>query len=91
MDDNRNMMLAIGLSVAILVLWQVFVGWPQLEKQREAQKLQQQQQQQQQQQLQQQAQSPAPQPGQSGPTLGGAPSTAGAEPGAATREQALAA
>jgi len=88
MDDNRNMMLAIGLSVAILVLWQVFVGWPQLEKQREAQKLQQQQQQQQ---LQQQAQSPNPQPGQSGPTLGGAPSTAGAEPGTATREQALAA
>ena len=62
MDDNRNMMLAIGLSVAVLIGWQFFVGWPQLEKQREAQKLQQQQ---------QQTQTPTAQPGQGGQAMPG--------------------
>jgi YidC/Oxa1 family membrane protein insertase len=82
MDDNRNMMLAIGLSVAVLVGWQFFVGMPQLEKQREAQKLQQQQQ--------QQTQEQAAQPGQGGQVLPGSPQTV-AQPGTVTREQALAA
>jgi YidC/Oxa1 family membrane protein insertase len=82
MDDNRNMMLAIGLSVAVLVGWQFFVGMPQLEKQREAQKLQQQ----------QQTQEQTAQPGQGGPVLPGGPQTLGvAQPGTVTREQALAA
>jgi YidC/Oxa1 family membrane protein insertase len=81
MDDNRNMMLAIGLSVAVLVGWQLFVGIPQLEKQREAQKLQQ-----------QQAQSQTPPPAQGGQAMPGGPqSAAGAQPGTVTREQALAA
>jgi YidC/Oxa1 family membrane protein insertase len=80
MDDNRNMMLAIGLSVAVLVGWQFFVGLPQLEKQREAQKLQQ-----------QQTQPQPAQPSQGGQAMPGSPqSAAGAQPGTVTREQALA-
>ena len=81
MDDNRNMILAIGLSLAILIGWQFFVGMPQMEKQREALKQQQQQQQQAQTQ-------PAPQPGQAP----GSPQTSGGiQPGTVSREQALAA
>jgi len=81
MDDNRNMMLAIGLSVAVLIGWQFLVGWPQLEKQREAQKLQQ-----------QQTQSQTTQPAPGGQALPSGPQTsAGAQPGTVTREQALAA
>jgi YidC/Oxa1 family membrane protein insertase len=81
MDDNRNMMLAIGLSVAVLVGWQFFVGIPQLEKQREVQKLQQ-----------QQTQSQTAQPDHGGQALPGGPQTSvGAQPGTVTREQALAA
>jgi YidC/Oxa1 family membrane protein insertase len=81
MDDNRNMMLAIGLSVAVLVGWQFFVGIPQLEKQRETQKLQQ-----------QQTPGPTAQPASGGQALPGGPqSAAGAQPGTVTREQALAA
>ncbi len=81
MDDNRNMMLAIGLSVAVLIGWQFLVGMPQLEKQREAQKLQQ-----------QQTQTQPAQPAPGGQALPGGPQTsAGAQPGTVTREQALAA
>jgi YidC/Oxa1 family membrane protein insertase len=81
MDDNRNMMLAIGLSVAVLVGWQFFVGLPQLEKQRETQKLQQ-----------QQPQSQTAQPAQGGQAMPGGPQGASgaAQPGSFTREQALA-
>src|SRR3984893_2014084 len=83
MDDNRNMMLAIGLSVAVLIGWQVFVGLPQMEKQREARKLQQ-----------QQTQTQTAQPGSpSGQAVPGGPQIpAGAvHPGTVSREQALAA
>jgi YidC/Oxa1 family membrane protein insertase len=81
MDDNRNMMLAIGLSVAVLIGWQFFVGMPQLEKQREAQKLQQ-----------QQPQSQTAQPAPGGQAMPGGPQGASgaAQPGSFTREQALA-
>jgi YidC/Oxa1 family membrane protein insertase len=83
MDDNRNMMLAIGLSVAVLVGWQFFVGLPQLEKQRETQKLQQQ----------QQPQGQTAQPAPGGQVMPGGPQIASgvAQPGSFTREQALAA
>ncbi|WP_420391295.1 membrane protein insertase YidC [Acuticoccus sp.] len=37
MGDNRNMFLAIGLSLAVIVLWQFFFIEPQMEAQREAQ------------------------------------------------------
>ncbi len=69
MNDNRNMMLAVALSVAVLVGWQFFVGLPQMEKQKEAQKLAQQQQQAQQQ----------SQPGAA--PVAGSPATPGAAPG----------
>ena len=43
MNDNKNTILAILLSVIVLVAWQYFVGIPQMEKQREqAQRTQQQ-------------------------------------------------
>ena len=35
MSDNRNMFIAIGLSMAILIGWQYFFGIPQAEKQRQ--------------------------------------------------------
>ncbi|HXF87131.1 MAG TPA: membrane protein insertase YidC [Xanthobacteraceae bacterium] len=48
-QDQKNTILAIVLSALVLVAWQYFVGWPQMEKQRlEAQQKAQQQQQQQQ-------------------------------------------
>jgi YidC/Oxa1 family membrane protein insertase len=80
MDDNRNMMLAIGLSVAVLVGWQFFVGMPQLEKQREAQKLQ----------PQQQSQTAQPAPGGQAMPAGPQGASGAAQPGSFTREQALA-
>jgi YidC/Oxa1 family membrane protein insertase len=46
-QDQKNTILAIVLSALVLVAWQYFVGWPQMEKQRlEAQQKAQQQQQQ---------------------------------------------
>ncbi len=36
MSDNRNMIIAIALSVAILLGWQFFFGMPQAERQRQA-------------------------------------------------------
>jgi len=79
-DDNRNMMLAIGLSVAVLIGWQFFIGIPQMEKQKEAQKLTQQQQTQ-----------PGLAPGATGPTITpGAPQTVADKPSAVSRDAALA-
>ena len=60
-NDQKNMMLAIGLSVLVIIGWQYFVGGPQLEKQRQEQQLKQQQAQQQQQT--QTAPGTVPQPG----------------------------
>jgi YidC/Oxa1 family membrane protein insertase len=46
MNDQKNMFIAIGLSALVLIVWQYFVGMPQMEKQRqEAQTKQQTQQQ----------------------------------------------
>ncbi len=85
MADNRNYILAIVLSILVLVGWQYFVGMPQVERQREAQR---------QQQLQQQQQAAGQAPGAATQAPGaatpapGAPaqpgSTAPAAPGAAT-------
>jgi YidC/Oxa1 family membrane protein insertase len=88
MNDSRNMFLAIGLSVAVLLIWQVFVGIPQMERQRQIA-----------QQQQQQQQTTQPQPGQTAPTPTPAPGPGGTAtvpgaPGAGTvtsRDQALAA
>jgi YidC/Oxa1 family membrane protein insertase len=86
-EDNRNLLLAITLSVVILLGWQFFYAKPQMEKQQQIA--------QQNQQAQSQsapgtgvAPSPSTVPGQSATTIpGAAPGTAVA----ATRDQALAA
>lgn len=90
-EDNRNLLLAITLSVVVLLGWQYFYGLPQAEKQKQIAQQNQQTQSQQ-----------APQPS-GAPTASGAapaPGTAPAQPGqapvtaapvAATREAALAA
>jgi len=63
MNDNKNTILAILLSVIVLVACQYFVGIPQMEKQREqAQRTQQ-----------QTPAQPAPAPGQPAATPGSAP------------------
>ena len=36
-DDNKNLILAIALSVSVLIGWNYFIGAPQVEKQRQAQ------------------------------------------------------
>ena len=63
MADNRNYILAIVLSILVLVGWQYFVGMPQVERQREAQR-------------QQQAQQPVAQ-SQTPPAPGAAPAQPG--------------
>ncbi|MEP9349533.1 membrane protein insertase YidC [Xanthobacter sp. KR7-225] len=84
MSDNRNMFIAIALSMAILLGWQYFFGMPQAERQRQAAE-------QQQQAAQQAPGSATPAPGTATP---GAVPQAGGAPAAQvplTREQALAA
>lgn len=88
-EDNRNLLLAITLSVVVLLGWQFFYGVPQMEKQRQVA--------QQTQQVQTQA---APQGSTAVPAPGAAPGqpSSAAAPGIAapatqvaeTREQALA-
>ncbi|MDJ1157694.1 membrane protein insertase YidC [Chelatococcus sp. SYSU_G07232] len=75
--ENKNLLLAIALSVAVLIGWNYFYGVPQMEKQRQTAR---------------QEQQTAPvQPGGTPPAPGqsGAP-TAGAAPAVETREAALA-
>ena len=43
MNDQKNMILAIGLSMAVILAWQFFIGMPQMEKQKQEQQLRQQQ------------------------------------------------
>ena len=57
MTDQKNTILAIVLSAIVLIVWQYFIGMPQMEKQRQEAQLKAQQQQQQQ----------APQPGKPAP------------------------
>ncbi len=40
-NDQKNMILAIGLSVLVIIGWQYFIGGPQLDKQRQEQQLKQ--------------------------------------------------
>jgi YidC/Oxa1 family membrane protein insertase len=47
MNDQKNMFIAIGLSALVLIVWQYFVGMPQMDKQRQEAQLKQQQVQQQ--------------------------------------------
>ncbi|MDB5591417.1 membrane protein insertase YidC [Enterovirga sp.] len=83
--DNKNLILAIALSVAVLIGWNYFVGAPQLERQRQAQPT-----------VAGQADnptvpSPSPREGQpSTPNPGTVPGTASNVPAVETREAALA-
>ena len=69
MMDNRNLIIAIALSLAVLLGWQYFIAGPQIEKARQHE-------------LAQQAQTPAAQPG-AAPAAGAAATPAqGAGPAA---------
>jgi len=86
-EDNRNLLLAIVMSVVVLLGWQFFYGVPQMEKQKQA--AQQSQQAQSQQAPAASGSTPAPStPGQ--PAGSAAPGTAATQQ-IGTREQALAA
>src|ERR1700752_4067662 len=93
MNEHKNTILAIVLSLLVVVGWQYFVGYPQMEKQRQEAALKQQEQ------AQQKAAQPAspqqPQasvPGQPGapPQIPGAPSQTAAQPQTLTREAVVA-
>ncbi|WP_069882299.1 membrane protein insertase YidC [Bosea sp. BIWAKO-01] len=87
-EDNRNLLLAITLSVVVLLGWQFFYGVPQMEKQKQAAQQSQQAQTQTAQPGSSAAPAPATVPGQSAATA--APGTAQAVAAVETREQALA-
>ena len=72
-NDQKNMILAIGLSVLVIIGWQYFIGGPQLEKQRQEQQLKQKQAQQAQQAQQPGAVPQASQPGITLPSLDPSP------------------
>lgn len=82
-EDNRNLLLAIVMSVVVLLGWQFFYGVPQMEKQKQIA-----QQNQQAQSQQAPAGSSTPAPGQPGSSV--APGAAATQ-AVGTREQALAA
>ena len=84
-EDNRNLLLAITLSVVVLLGWQFFYGVPQMEKQKQIA--------QQNQQTQSQpvpGTNVVPGPGATSPTGAALPSSVPATPAIETREQALA-
>ncbi|MDF2999273.1 MAG: rane protein insertase, YidC/Oxa1 family domain containing protein, partial [Xanthobacteraceae bacterium] len=86
-SENRNMILAIVLSMAVLVAWQYFSGIPEMERQRQIA----QEQQQAQQQAAQQPATPGAQTGTQAPAPAGTPpTTAPAVAKALTRAEALA-
>jgi YidC/Oxa1 family membrane protein insertase len=88
MDNGRNTILAIVLSVIVLIAWQYFVGLPQVDKQKQ----QQQQQQVQPQQPGQVQPGQGVQPGQPpavGPIPGAAPPPTPGAPGGFSRDEAL--
>ena len=87
-EDNRNLLLAIVLSVVVLLGWQFFYGVPQMEKQKQAA---QQTQQAQSQQAPAASGSATPAPSTPGQPAGSAAPGAATAQGFATRDQALAA
>lgn len=87
-EDNRNLLLAITLSVVVLLGWQFFYGVPQMEKQRQ---IAQQNQQTQTQNVPAGSTSvPAPGAAPGQPSTAAAPAAVPATPAVETREQALA-
>ena len=88
MSEHKNTILAIVLSLLVVVGWQYFIGYPQMEKQRqEAQLRQQEQSQVQPGATQPKATATAPAPLGSAPSLPSAPST---QPATASRESVIA-
>ena len=71
MGDHKNTILAIVLSLIVVVGWQYFVGYPQMEKQRQQAELKQQEQSQ-------------TQPGATQPNAAQPGATPGATPGSGT-------
>jgi len=88
MNEHRNTILAVVLSLIVVVGWQYFVGYPQMEKQRQEAALKQQEQSQQQPPRAAAPATPGPQAG--APPLPGAPAAA-APAQALARETAIAA
>jgi len=93
MIEHKNTILAIVLSLLVVVGWQYFVGYPQMQKQREEARLKQQEQAQVQPGAAQpsaaQPATPAPQAGV--PTVPGAPPAVAQQPATLTREAVIAA
>ena len=93
MIEHKNTILAIVLSLLVVVGWQYFIGYPQMEKQREEALLKQQEQAQLQPGAAQpsaaQPATPAPQAG--APTVPGAPAAVAQQPATLTREAVIAA
>ncbi len=88
MIEHKNTILAIVLSLLVVVGWQYFVGYPQMQKQREEARLKQQEQTQVQPGATQPA-TPAPQAG--APAVPGAPPAVAQQPATLTREAVIAA
>ncbi len=93
MIEHKNTILAIVLSLLVVVGWQYFIGYPQMQKQREEARLKQQEQTQVQPATAQpsaaQPATPAPQAG--APTVPGAPAAVAQQPATLTREAVIAA
>src|SRR5208282_5206679 len=93
MIEHKNTILAIVLSLLVVVGWQYFVGYPQMQKQREEARLKQQEQAQVQPGAAQpsaaQPATPAPQAG--APAVPGAPPAVAQQPATLTREAVIAA
>ena len=70
-QDPKNLILAIGLSLLVIIGWQYFYAGPQLEKQRQAQS---------------QLQQPAPKPPAGAPTATPNAAEPGPVPGAAPND-----
>ncbi len=89
MNDHKNTILAIVLSLIVVVGWQYFVGYPQMEKQRQEAVLKQQEQAQQKP-PQPNSTAPAGQPGAPPQAPGTPTSDAAAQPQTLTREAVMA-
>ena len=83
MTDQKNTILAIVLSALVLIVWQVYFGMPQMEKQKQIQ----------QQQAQERSQQPPTVPQQPGttptPSAPGTPTQPGAVPAQTMSRQAV--
>jgi YidC/Oxa1 family membrane protein insertase len=91
MSEHKNTILAIVLSLLVVVGWQYFIGYPQMERQRQEAQLKQQQQQGQVQPGVTQSGAPQPETAQPAPEVPGTPTAAGAsaQAQAASREAVI--